>query len=176
MQINGQPSAVYYISPTQINAQVPALGTTGTATLRIIRDGVPSHPEPVEIRASSPEFFRYYVGSKAYVQAVHTEGSVVADPAVVPGLKAAAVGETILIFGTAFTTSPAGQILNTVTPVSGTTVKINAASATVTFSGLAATGLFQANVVVPSLPAGDYPVSLSVNGVPNLVTGIVSIR
>jgi len=60
--------------------------------------------------------------------------------------------------------------------VTGTTVRIGTANATVSFSGLTATGLFQANVVVPSLPAGDYPVSLTVAGVTDLVTGLVSIR
>ncbi len=176
VKIDGKSAAVYYISPTQINAQVPSLNVTGTATLQVFRDGVASHPEPIEIRASSPEFFRYTVASKAYIAAIHGDGTVVADPAAVPGLKAAAVGETIQIFGTGFAPAPAGEIVNTVVPVTGTTVKIGTATANVTFSGLTATGLFQANVVVPALSPGDYPVSVSVNGVPNLIVGIVSVR
>ena len=117
VKIDGQPAAVYYISPTQINAQVPNLSVTGTATLQVFRDGVASHPEPIEIRASSPEFFRYLVGSKSYVAAVHLDGSVVADPAAVPGYKAAAAGETIQIFGTGFAPSNAGVIADTTVPV-----------------------------------------------------------
>ena len=176
VKINGQPAAVYYISPTQINAQVPNLNATGTATLQVFRNGVGSHPEPIEIRPSSPEYFRYNVGSKSYVVAVHGDNSVVADPAVVPGLKAAAVGETIQIFGTGFAAAPAGQIVSTVVPVAGTTVKIGSVTVTPSFSGLTATGLFQANVTVPQLAPGDYPVVLTINGVSNLVSGTLPVR
>ena len=122
------------------------------------------------------EFFRYYLGPKAYVAALHTDGSVVADPAAAPGLRAASAGETIQIFGTGFASSNAGVIASATVPVAGTTVKIGNASAAVTFSGLTATGLFQANVTVPTLAAGDYSVTLSVNGVPSLVTGLVTVR
>ena len=176
VKINGQPAAVYYISPTQINAQVPNLNVTGTATLQVFRDGVASHPEPIEIRASSPEFFRYLVGAKSYVAALHTDGSVVADPAVVPGYKAAVAGETIQIFGTGFSPSNAGTIVDAVAPVANTVVKVGTATATVTFSGLTATGLFQANVVVPALPKGDYAVTVSVGGVDSLTPGLLTIN
>jgi uncharacterized protein (TIGR03437 family) len=176
VKINGQSAAVYYVSPTQINAQVPGLTGTGTATLQVIRDGVASHPEPIEIRSSSPEFFRYFLGATAYVAAIHGDGTVVAEPVAAPGLKAASSGETIQIFGTGFMVAPAGEIVSNVINVPGTTVRIGAANATVSFSGLTATGLFQANVVVPQVPAGDYPVSLTVGGVTNLVTGLISIR
>ncbi|MEO5926805.1 MAG: serine hydrolase [Bryobacteraceae bacterium] len=176
VKINGQSAAVYYVSPTQINAQVPGLTVTGTATLQVIRDGIASNPEPIEVRPSSPEFFRYYVGSSAFVVATHQDASVVADPVLVPGLRAARSGETITLYGTGFVVAPAGDIVNTVVPVTGTTVKFGTTTAQVSFSGLTATGLFQVNVLVPQLAAGDYPVSISVGSVANLVTGIVSVR
>ncbi len=176
VKVNGQPAAVYYISPTQINAQVPAIAAPGTATLQVFRNGVASHPEPIEIRAASPELFRYFSGGKAYVAALHTDNSVVGDPAVTPGSRGAAVGDTIQIFGTGFAPSRPGEIVRAVVPVSGASVKIGAAVAEVTFAGLTGAGLFQLNVVVPPMAAGDYPVSLSVGDVPNLVTGLVSVR
>ena len=40
--VNGTAAAVYYISPTQINFQVPA-GISGTANVEVIRDGVASN-------------------------------------------------------------------------------------------------------------------------------------
>lgn len=176
VKINGQSAAVYYISPTQINAQVPNLNVTGTAILQVFRDGVASQPEPVEIRPSSPEFFRYFAGTKAYVVATHGDGSVVADPAVVPGLKASAGGETIQMFGTGFVVAPAGTIVSSVVNVPNTTVRIGSANAPVSFSGLTATGLFQVNAAVPQLAPGDYQVSVTVSGVSNLITGTLSVR
>lgn len=52
VRINGQVAPVYSVSPTEIEALVPAIGVTGTATLVVSRDGNPSEPEPVEIRDS----------------------------------------------------------------------------------------------------------------------------
>ncbi len=176
VKINGIPAAVYYVSPTQINAQVPAIATTGTATLQVFRDGVGSNPEPLEIRAASPEYFRFFLGSKAYVVAIHLDGFVVADPVLAPGYRAAAVGETISIYGTGFTVAPAGHIVSTPVNAPTTIVKFGTTQAEVSFSGLTATGLFQINVKVPNLAAGDYPISISVNGVPNLVNALLSVR
>lgn len=176
VKINGQAAAVYYISPTQINAQVPGLTTSGTATLQVIRDGVASQPEAVEIRANAPEFFRYSLGGKSFVAAVQTDGTVVADPVLAPGLRAARAGSTVQIFGTGFAVSRAGVVVNGLEAVAGTRVRIGSVEATVSFSGLVATGLFQANVTVPALAAGDYPVSVTVNGVENLAVGLLPIR
>jgi uncharacterized protein (TIGR03437 family) len=55
-------------------------------------------------------------------------------------------------------------------------VRIGNVVAEVSFSGLTATGLFQVNAKVPQLAPGDYPVSLTVNGVPNLATAVISVR
>ncbi|WP_031495054.1 serine hydrolase [Bryobacter aggregatus] len=176
VKINGKAAAVYYISPTQINAQVPELAVTGTATLQVIRNGVASQPEPMEIRASSPEFFRYAAGGLNFVAAVHLNGSVVADPALIPGLRAAQAGETLQIFGTGFAVAPAGQVVTSVVPVAETVIRVGNQAARVSFSGLVGTGLFQANLTVPTLPPGDYPVSLSVGGVGSLALGVLPVR
>lgn len=176
IKVNGKPASIYYISPGQINAQLPNLSVTGTATLQVLVDGVASQPEPIEIRASSPEFIRYSVGGKSFVAALHTDNTVVADPALVPGLQAVKAGETIQIYGIGFAASPDGVFINQAVPVSNTVVKIGTRAASVTFSGLVAAGLFQANVVIPNLPVGDYTVALTVNGVSSLATGLVPVR
>ncbi len=61
-------------------------------------------------------------------------------------------------------------------PVPGTTVRIGGQPATVTFSGLTATGLFQINAIVPTLPQGDHPVEIRVNDVASLSTGLLPVR
>jgi uncharacterized protein (TIGR03437 family) len=176
VRINGQPAAVYYVSPTQINAQVPNLTIPGTATLQVIRDGVPSQPEPIEIRRAAPEPFRYSLGGKSWIVATLPDNTVVADPTLAPGLRAAAPGNTITIYGTGFAIAPAGEIVASVIPVPATTVRIGGQSATVTFSGLTATGLFQINAIVPSLSRGDHAVEIRVNDVASLSTGLLPVR
>lgn len=44
------------------------------------------------------------------------------------------------------------------------TVTIGGQQASVGFAGLVASGEFQLNVVVPNLPAGEYPITIQVNG------------
>jgi len=44
------------------------------------------------------------------------------------------------------------------------TAKVGTADATVEFAGLVASGEFQINIVVPNLPAGEYPVTITVGG------------
>lgn len=176
VRINGQPAAVYYVSPTQINAQVPNLTITGTATLQVIRNGISSQPEPIEIRRAAPESFRYSLGAKNWIVATLPDNTVVADPTLAPGLRAASPGNTITIYGTGFAIAPAGEIISTIMPVPGTTVRIGGQPATVTFSGLTATGLFQINAIVPTLPQGDHPVEIRVNDVASLSTGLLPVR
>lgn len=177
VKINGQAAAVYYISPTQINAQVPAITQPGTAVLQVFRNGVASHQEPVEIRNSAPELFRYDLGGKSFAAVLHLDGTVVADPALAPGFRAAAPGEVIQFYGTGFAPSPAGRIVSGVTNVANTVVRIGGQTAEVSFSGLVGTGLFQINVTVPPGTArGDYPVRIAVNGVESLVTGLLPVR
>jgi uncharacterized protein (TIGR03437 family) len=55
-------------------------------------------------------------------------------------------------------------------------LKCKDATAAVSFSGLVATGLFQVNLVVPALAAGDYAVTVSVNGAGNLGTAVLPVR
>ena len=176
VKINGRSAAVYFISPTQINAQVPGGLQPGTATLQVIRDGIASQPEPVEIRERSPESFRYFVGGKSFAAALHVDGAIVGDPDAVPGTRAAQPGQTLQVFGTGFAVSPDGVIVNGATTITGASATVGDRPATVAFAGLVATGLFQVNIVVPQLPSGDYPLRLTIDGVQSLVPATIPVR
>jgi uncharacterized protein (TIGR03437 family) len=177
--INDKPAVVYYISPTQINIQVPDLGTfSGTATLRTVLNGVSSHPEPIEIRANAPEFFRYDLGGKSWVSAVFTDGVIVGDPSLAPGLRPARTGDIVSIYGTGLTRSLAGQIIGPaeVAAVPNTVVRLGTTNVPIQFSGLTGAGLFQVNIFIPAMPPGDYPVNIGVEGIPALRVGTLAIR
>ena len=79
-------------------------------------------------------------------------------------------GEIILLYGVGFgpTTPsvPAGQLFAGAAPaVTTPLVTIGNVSAVVQFAGTVEAGLFQFNVVVPSLPSGDQPLVATVAGV-----------
>ncbi len=59
--------------------------------------------------------------------------------------------------------SPSGSIIQAPIPLAGTvTANLGSATATVEFAGLVAVGEFQINIVVPSLPDGEWPVAIQV--------------
>jgi uncharacterized protein (TIGR03437 family) len=98
------------------------------------------------------------------VAALHADYSLVGAPGLLPGVptQPAKPGETILLYGTGFgpTTPPLPAPL--ANPVQ---IKIGGIAATVAFAGLVGPGLYQFNVMVPSLPSGDAAVLATIGGV-----------
>lgn len=173
---NDVKAAVNYISPTQINVQVPELpGATSPVRVRVVWNGISSEVEPVELRTGAPEFFRYFVGGKAYVAAIFNNGVTVGNPALLPGVLAARPSDAIAIFGTGFQASPAGRIVRSPQELAKAKVMVGNVEATVLYTGLTAAGLFQVNITVPNLPAGEYPVTLEFNGVTSQVQGLLVV-
>jgi uncharacterized protein (TIGR03437 family) len=80
-----------------------------------------------------------------------------------PAFRNAKPGDEYAMFATGLAPSPAGVRVN-LTPLSGATVTVPA-----DFAGLIAVGEFQIDFTIPqqfaSLPAGNYPITVSVNGV-----------
>ena len=76
-----------------------------------------------------------------------------------------------MLYGTGFgPTNPAiapGEVVSELEPAaqSGHDPRGSAPSAQVLYAGMTGVGLYQFNVVVPDLPAGDYPVVAEVAGV-----------
>jgi uncharacterized protein (TIGR03437 family) len=169
---NGQPAAVYYISPTQLNVQAPA-PLIGNVAVQVIRNGISGNTVTANAVASAPGLFTYSAGSKTYPAAVYPDGVLVGDPAVTPGARKAKAGDRILLYATGLGSSPAGTIIQGATPLgSPVSVSFGSVAGTVEFTGLVAVGEFQINIVVPSLPDGDSQVVLQVGGLSSQ-TGVV---
>ena len=80
-------------------------------------------------------------------------------------------GETLELYGVGFGPTnphvPAGAAYSGAVPTTNTvTVAIGGVPATVLFSGITSTGLYQFNIVVPSAGTGDQLLKASVGGVP----------
>jgi len=165
--VNGTAAAVYYMSPTQISFQVPA-GVSGTPTVQVTRDGLASNTMSATAVSSAPGIFPVIVNGTNYAAGVFTDGTLVGDPSVSSAFRNAKPGDAIALFATGLAPSPAGSVVS-VTQVSAVTVTIGGIPVTASFAGLVAVGEFQINFTVPqqfaSMPAGNYPVTISISGV-----------
>jgi uncharacterized protein (TIGR03437 family) len=169
---------LYYVSPGQINFQVPYFNITGpSATNLTINEGTFSATVTVTVTPYAPGL--YTTNSQGTGQAaaiVAGTASIVAPSGAFPGSRPAQKGEFVSLYCTGLGavtnrpplggSSPSGPLASTTaTP----TVTVGDVNATVSFSGLAPgyVGLYQVNVRIPdTAPSGDaVPVILSIGGV-----------
>ena len=160
--INGIPAPLTYISPTQINAQVPFEVGSGPAKLELIKNGVPGQPVPISIADTAPQIF---LTTGTHAAALNQDYSVNTPD------NPATTGSVISVYWTGqglvnnpVTTGAPATALFLNTAVATTTATIGGQPAAVLYSGLAPgyAGLAQANLQIPDLPSGEYPVVLVV--------------
>ena len=168
VKVNNQAAAVWYISPTQVNFQVPA-GITGTATVQVITNGQTSNSVSAAAATNAPGIFPIILGGTNYAAAVFVnDGKIAADPSIGPAFRNAVPGDTVQLYATGLAPSPAGTLIST-TFLSGVTVTVGTVTIPASAAALVAVGEFQINFTVPqdfaSLPPGLYPISISINGV-----------
>ena len=173
--IGGYSAAVSYISPGQINAQVPDGAGPGTATVQVITSTGPSGLGQVDAEQWAPNFFTFSSGGVSYVAATDADGSIAGKSGLfgngVPA-RPAKPGDVISLWGTGFgpTTPsvPAGLLFSGAAPLPASdqlTIAVGNVPATVLFAGISEAGLYQFNVIVPEVPDGDQLVSAQVQGV-----------
>ncbi len=187
--IGGQPAYVYYISGGQINVQAPSGIATGQQQLVVTTPAGSSSTYTVQVNATEPGLFApasLNVGGTQYGALMRDLSTYVMPPGTVSGITSQRVkaGSTIVFYGVGFgnvtPSTPAGQIaqgLSTLTqPV---TFSIGGVPATVSYQGLVSgnVGLYQFNVVVPSVPTGDkVPVTFSQNGATGAQTLYIAVQ
>jgi uncharacterized protein (TIGR03437 family) len=160
--VNGARVPVYFISPTQVNAQAPS-NISGTITVQVVRLGLASNTLTVPVAVIQPSIYNYQVGGKSYAAALYTDYSLMGDPAVVPGTRKAQPGDIVQLYAAGLASTASGPVTSVI-PVSGVTVTIGTTDAPVSFAGLVAPGQFQVNFTVPQLPDGEYNITVSVSG------------
>jgi uncharacterized protein (TIGR03437 family) len=181
VKINGENAFISYISPGQINAQVPSdVPTGGTLQITVSNNGVTTNPYDVMVNGVEPGLLApasFNIGAKQYVVALLPDyATYILPTGAVAGLSSrpAKPGETIILYGIGFglvtPPSPAGVIEETSTnrlilPVQ---ISIGGVSAQVAYAGLATpyVGLYQFDVVVPPVPDNALvPITVTVAGV-----------
>jgi uncharacterized protein (TIGR03437 family) len=177
--VGGRQAAISYVSPRQVNVQVPSGVPAGNQDVIVTSYAGSSAAEPLTIRDTEPGILstaQFTVNGKAYAAALFTDYSYVAVPGSSPaiGARRAKPGDVILLYGVGFGSvtpdTPSGQLVqksNTLTaPLQ---FFFGGVQATWSYAGLAgdAVGLYQFNVLVPSVPASDaVPLTFSLGGKP----------
>jgi uncharacterized protein (TIGR03437 family) len=178
---NGEAMPVSYVSPGQINAlirsDVPAGTayvsiTTPTSVSALLENVVDSVPVLVNVQALFPGLFTLSPPNAKYAAAIgSSDGAFIAPSGSLgAGVNArpAIPGETIELYGTGFgPTNPPdtpGMLLPSALPLVATPQVLfgNTPSQSVSFAGLVGPGLYQFNVVVPNVSAGDQQIVIRV--------------
>jgi uncharacterized protein (TIGR03437 family) len=173
--IGGNPAAaVSYVSAGQVNAQVPAGIAPGTAKVVVANGYGTSSAVPVNVAALQPGL---YTPGNGYVGAF-LNGSPVGSP----GYSAAAAGQTITLYGIGF-----GPVSDNVQPgqpatapdklTTPLTISIGGVNATLSYAGLSpgSVGLYQFNVTVPNVSAGNQPVTINLGGTAGTQTLLLTV-
>ena len=178
VEVAGQRVPLTFANATQVNAAAPTVNDDLTVEVRVIANpGSANERRSEDVRVTHarqhPGFFTFNGKSIAALSA--DLKSIIADPAVVAGARAAKAGEVISLFLTGCgLTDPvyqAGEVVAGQARVvgSGPTVQIGGttlAAADILYAGLtpgSISGLYQLNVTIPAdAPAGDIPVTVKI--------------
>ncbi len=178
--VNNKPAFIYYVSPGQININVPEDTVTGSVAIQVRTPEGVSNAVSVTRSRLSPTMLTtpgFKIGTKQYVVALTSNfASYIGRPGMLAGVSFVAPrpGDTVLIYALGLgPTAPgtqagvaASQTANVLLPLQ---VKIGDVEASVPFKGLlqSTIGLYQLNVIIPNVAAGDQKIELTVDGVKN---------
>jgi uncharacterized protein (TIGR03437 family) len=178
--IDGKAAFVNFISPGQINVNLPADSATGSVPVQVNSPNGLSNTVSVTLAAVSPAMWtepQFLVNGKQYVAAVTTSfSSYIGHPNMVPGLffTLPKAGDTVTVFalgcGPTTPATPPGAIVSKAAPLAlPYQVSIGGTAATVSSaeSVAGAIGLYQFNIVIPAVAAADQSIQLTVDGVAN---------
>src|SRR5580658_9912056 len=191
--IDGKNAAILYVSPGQINVQVPADAATGSVAVQV-KGPNGTATGTATLATYSPGIFMLTGG---YAAAVHNAGGQIVAPAGALGASIttspAVPGEALQVYATGLgPTNPAvtpGQMLSKPAPLTDLTqlhVTVGGTAGTVLYAGMVSPGLYQINVVVPQLDDGNQPIVATISGassqtgvsvpIKNSVTGTISVN
>jgi uncharacterized protein (TIGR03437 family) len=166
--INDTILPLLFVSPQQINAQLPSSVADGNYTLEVQNTGLPAISGTLTVARNAPGLFFSTAGSTAQAMAFHADSSIVTSS------SPASAGETISILGTGFgpykTTVFDGFFPPNPPPAVSDSVVLSVGGANPISTSTAApgyTGVVSTQFQVPTgLPSGtSVPVFVSINGV-----------
>ena len=187
---NGVAASLLYVSPTQINALVPASVAPGNVQVVAQVNGVNSTPFPVTARAARPAVYAppNADGSTFFVTAALAGtatlvGNSVTDPRVArPVYPGDTLDLYMICLGSTLDPSKfiTDQVFSGAFPVSApVSVSVGGKPANVAFAGLTGPGLYLVRVAVPpDLPPGAQSIQVSAGSIqsrPSLVLQVAPV-
>jgi uncharacterized protein (TIGR03437 family) len=189
VKIGGSDAPLFFVSPNQINLQVPGGVTAGNAAIQVFNSGIAAAvgDGTVTVANSAPGIFTLDLSGKNQAIAQNSDLSRNADFDKVPGARPEASGNVVVIYATGIgntnplvadgQAAPASPLANA---TGATTATIGGVPAEVQFSGLAPgfVGLWQLNIVLPAnLPTNlATPFTVSLKGKQSLVTTLAIVN
>jgi uncharacterized protein (TIGR03437 family) len=187
--IGGKPAFVSFISPGQINVQVPSDVGTGPQQLIVSTAAGTSPPFAITINAVQAGLLAplsLKAGDRQYAAGLLADGRTYVLPTSRPGIPArpARPGETVTFYGVGFgptdPATPAGTVTRSPASITAPLQLLFAQStANVTYAGLVpgVVGLYQFNVVVPNVADSDaVPLTFTVGGRQSTQTLFTAVR
>ncbi len=177
--IDNKQAYLWFVSPTQINVQVPDDTNMGPVSVAVTT-AAGAAMSTVTLAAYGPSFSllgdgRHVAGEIATPNGTGAYGGGTYDLVGPSGTfsyntRPVKPGETLTLYGVGFgpTTPqvPAGQLFFGAAPTSSpVSITIGGVAAPVVFAGITEAGLYQFNLTVPNVPGGDQPLEATVNGV-----------
>jgi uncharacterized protein (TIGR03437 family) len=175
--VAGKPAFVDFVSPEQVNVQVPSGVAAGTQPLIVTTAGGSSAAYSVTVKALEPGLLAppaFILKGAQNVVALFSGTLTYVLPVAVPGVITARArpGDNLTLYGIGFgqvtPDTPAGQIVQQNNAIQSTfQVAFAGVPATVSYAGFAPgyIGLYQFNVVVPNVAASDsVPITFTLGG------------
>jgi uncharacterized protein (TIGR03437 family) len=162
---NGVQAPLFFVSATQINAQVPFTTSIGPTAVQVTHSGMISAVQTINLATFSPGVFLLdEAGDGAIFHAATFTAITPGSPAI--------PGEAVVIYATGLgpvsPASPSGVAGTAASTTTTPTVTIGGIHCSVLYSGIAPglVGVYQINAIVPAgLATGNQPVQIVISGI-----------
>jgi uncharacterized protein (TIGR03437 family) len=187
--IDNKPAYLWFVSPTQINLQAPIDTQTGSVNV-VVKTATGSTTSTVTLAPYGPSF--NLLGSNYVAGVILTPGGTgaygggsydIVGPTGAFAYKTRPVkaGETVVLYGVGFgptkpTVAAGKAFIGSAPTTNPVTVTIGGVSAQVQFAGAVGSGVYQLNVVVPTVGSGDQPIVASVGGSQTPTANLITIQ
>ena len=187
--VGGQYAFISYISPTQVNAQVPSNVGTGSQPIIVTTVAGASAPYTITVNPQQPGLLApnsFIIGGKQYIAAFFQDGAFALPPGAITGVasRRAQPGDILTLWGIGFgpvtPNTPAGQLVQQLNTLAAPLhILFGQTEAALQYDGLEpnAVGLYQFNVVVPNIASSDtVPLTFTLGGVPGTQTLYTAVQ
>ena len=176
--VNGKSAFVDFVSPGQVNVQVPDDPLIGTARIVVTNPAGDSPPFMIQKANVAPALLApsaFNVGGKQYAAALYTDGKTfVGRTNLIAGVpfRPVKAGDIIVLYGVGFgpvnPSNPAGVVTGQQNSLqTKPAFRLGQTPAEIVYDGLAPgfVGLYQFDIKVPSAGSGDQPLTVDLGGI-----------